>query len=192
MWRSEGAGRPAFPLLKLRSKTALHSNRIYSWHASRRVLWWDGKPATTHGLIWFITFSLSFNIPWISFLHAVTFSASILESCIQRRINFLARYVSLYDTFTRSIYAVDLLWLCLDKSLPYIVSCFNNIIDRWVSIHKLGHQISLKGCLSITLLHCRASIQQGSLLNYFGQWRVTLWVNQKTKLRWSPVFISYS
>jgi hypothetical protein len=48
-----------------------------------------------------------------------------------------------------------------------------------------------QGGLSTTFLHCRASILQGSLLNYFGHWRVTLWVNQKTKLRCSHSLISY-
>jgi hypothetical protein len=46
--------------------------------------------------------------------------------------------------------------------------------------------------LSITLLHCGASIQQCSLLYYFGHWRVTLWVNQRTMLKWSSVLTSSS
>jgi hypothetical protein len=42
-----------------------------------------------------------------------------------------------------------------------------------------------------SILHCRASVHHGSCLNYFGHGRVTLWVNQKTKLECSHSLISY-
>jgi hypothetical protein len=82
------------------------------------------------------------------------------------------------------------IWLDTGSSLvPYVAPTF--ISNGWMSIHILA-SILPQGGLSITSLHCSASIQQWHLLNYFGYWRVILWVNHKTTLRWSHIFISSS